>query len=139
MENKEEFSFKDGVVGYPLLFILLIWIVFWVEIKLDISFNDFGVNPRTLKGLRGIIFSPFIHSDLKHLWNNTLPLLVLTIAFVLFLRKSSLESSWIWIVVYGNNDMDFGEACQIILVQVALFICYLDSYSSKVLLANIID
>ncbi len=87
MEKKDDFLFTTGVIGYPILFVLLIWIVYWFEIRFDISFNSFGVYPRTIKGLRGIIFSPFIHSDLKHLWNNTLPLLILSSALFYFYDK----------------------------------------------------
>jgi membrane associated rhomboid family serine protease len=33
--------------------------------------------PRTLEGLRGIVFAPFIHANVAHLVANTVPLLVL--------------------------------------------------------------
>ncbi len=89
MKEKEDFLFTNGVIGYPLLFVLLIWIVFWIEIRLDISFNEFGVYPRTIKGIRGVIFSPLIHANLKHLWSNTLPLLLLSTALFYFYKKNA--------------------------------------------------
>jgi membrane associated rhomboid family serine protease len=33
--------------------------------------------PRTIEGLRGIVFAPFIHANVAHLVANTVPLLVL--------------------------------------------------------------
>ncbi len=73
----------------PMLFVLVLWLVFWVEIRWDISFNRWGVLPRDFKGLRGIICSPFIHSDASHLWHNTLPLLILSTALFYFYNALS--------------------------------------------------
>lgn len=36
-----------------------------------------GIHPRSVSGLTGIAFSPFLHGDFSHLIANTLPLLVL--------------------------------------------------------------
>jgi membrane associated rhomboid family serine protease len=60
------------------VFVLVIWTVFYVEVTLGFRFNRYGVYPLTLQGLRGVLFSPFIHSGLNHLWSNTVPLFVLT-------------------------------------------------------------
>jgi len=61
--------------------------VYWVEIKFGYNFNKFGVYPRSFKGLRGIFFSPFIHSDARHLFNNSIPLFVLSLSLYYFYRK----------------------------------------------------
>ena len=89
MKQKEDFNFTPGVIGYPLLFVLTIWIVFWIEVRFGVNFNPFGVYPRKLSGLWGVFFSPFIHSGIKHLFNNTIPLLVLSIALFYFYRSIS--------------------------------------------------
>jgi len=39
---------------------------------------------RTLEGLPGVLFSPFIHADISHLWHNTLPLLILSASLFYF-------------------------------------------------------
>ncbi|RLD29082.1 MAG: rhomboid family intramembrane serine protease [Bacteroidetes bacterium] len=96
MKNQDQFRFSTGVIGYPILFVLIIWIVFWFEVRFGYSFNSFGVYPRTLTGLRGIIFSPFIHSDIEHLYNNTIPLFVLSVALFYFYRRISWK-----IIFYG--------------------------------------
>lgn len=90
MQEKDGyFKFNTGVVGFPLLFVLIIWIVFWFEIRFGFDFNRFGVYPRTVTGLRGILFSPFIHADITHLWHNTLPLLILSAALFFFYQKNA--------------------------------------------------
>ncbi|MBL1210073.1 rhomboid family intramembrane serine protease [Geminocystis sp. GBBB08] len=55
-------------------FIALFWII---EIVNQIFFGDrldyFGIIPRNIVGLRGIILAPFLHADFAHLIANTLP------------------------------------------------------------------
>lgn len=85
----EPFQFTTGVVAYPLLFVLLIWSVYSIEINFDLNFNSYGIYPRSIGGLRGILFSPFIHSGIRHLFNNTIPLYVLSTALFYFYRPVS--------------------------------------------------
>ncbi len=87
MNEKHHFKFSTGVVAYPILFVLLIWLVFWFEIRFDVVFNSYGIHPGSLVGLRGIVFSPFIHSGIEHLYHNTIPLFVLSVALFYFYRK----------------------------------------------------
>ena len=97
MKNtKDQFKFSLDVIAYPLLFVILIWLVFSIEIRYGYRFNKYGIYPQTLKGLRGIIFSPFIHSGIKHLASNTIPLFVLSSALFYFYRTIAWK-----VVVYG--------------------------------------
>jgi membrane associated rhomboid family serine protease len=101
LKQRQPFDFSTGVIGYPLLFILLLWIVFWFEIRFGFDFNHFGIQPRTVKGLRGILFSPFIHSDIKHLFHNTIPLFVLTMALFYFYRTISWKVLLVGLLLTG--------------------------------------
>ena len=87
MNNKKGLYFSNDVILYPLLFLLFIVIVFWVESRFNYNFNYLGIYPRKIEGLRGILFGPFIHGDVKHLFNNSIPLLVLTSALFYFYRN----------------------------------------------------
>ena len=87
--DQELFEFNTGVIGYPILFVLMIWIVFWAEVRLGLDIKQFGVYPRTFVGLRGVLFSPFIHSDMTHLWHNTLPLFILSSALFYFYNNNA--------------------------------------------------
>jgi len=60
------------------------WLVKLYEVSLNLNFSDYGILPRTLEGLKGIIFSPFIHGSYKHLYSNTFPFLILTTAVLFF-------------------------------------------------------
>ncbi len=101
MNNQEHFKYTTGVIGYPVMFVLIIWIVFWFEVRFGYSFNSFGVYPRTFTGLRGIIFSPFIHSDIEHLYHNTIPLFVLTVVLFYFYRIISWKVIFYGILLSG--------------------------------------
>ena len=96
MNPQHPFRFSTGVIGYPIAFVLVIWVIYWIELRFGFRFNDFGVYPRTLSGLRGIVFSPFIHGSLEHLYHNTTPLLVLSIALFYFYRPMAWK-----VILYG--------------------------------------
>jgi len=86
VSDQDQFKFSTGVIGYPIVFVLSIWLVFWFEIRFGFDFTNFGIYPRTLSGLKGILFSPFIHSGIEHLYHNTIPLFVLSSALFYFYK-----------------------------------------------------
>lgn len=89
MEKEAHFDFTPGVVGYPLLFVLLIWIVYWIEVRFGFDFTSYGIFPRSPQALPGIFVSPFVHSGMKHLFHNSIPLLVLSMSLFYFYRELS--------------------------------------------------
>jgi membrane associated rhomboid family serine protease len=86
---------------YPFLFVLTLWLVEWAEIAQERSFVTYGLFPRTLSGLRGIFLSPFIHSDFNHLFNNSVPLLIMGTALFYFYRKVALRLTLLIIIAGG--------------------------------------
>ncbi|GGZ79232.1 rhomboid family intramembrane serine protease [Algibacter mikhailovii] len=86
MDNGNQFKFSTGVLAYPIFFILGIWLVFWFEVRFGYNFSKYGIYPQTLKGLRGIFVSPFVHGDIEHIYHNTIPLFVLSMALFYFYR-----------------------------------------------------
>ena len=86
MNSSDPFKFSTRGIVYPLSFVLLIWLVYWFELRFGFRFNDMGIYPRTFSGLRGILFSPFIHGSLEHLCHNSTPLLILSTALFYFYR-----------------------------------------------------
>ncbi len=71
---------------FPAVFLVLIWIIKVLEITTGTDFIDAGVLPRTTRGLQGILFSPMIHGDWKHLFDNSIPVFLLTLALFYFYR-----------------------------------------------------
>ena len=75
----------------PLILLLIIWLVYWVEIRYHLNFNNFGVFPRTFEGLVGILTSGFIHSGINHLYSNSLPVVILSAALAFFYKQKHLS------------------------------------------------
>ena len=88
--NDTNFKFSNAVIGLPLFFVLFLWIIYWMQIRFDFDFYRYGIYPRDFTGLRGILFSPFIHENLEHLYNNSIPLLILLAAIQFFYPKQTL-------------------------------------------------
>jgi len=74
---------------FPALMVFIFWIVEITEQTIGISFVRLGVYPLHLKGLPGILFSPFIHSGFSHLISNSIPFFILMFALIYFYRRIS--------------------------------------------------
>ncbi len=96
MNNQDHFKFYRGVIIYPVFFVLIIWAVFTFEIQYHVNFSKYGIYPQTLKGLRGVIFSPFIHGGIEHIYHNTIPLFVLSMALFYFYKPIAWK-----VIIYG--------------------------------------
>ncbi len=80
---KETFKGQITVLGS---FVLLIWLIEIADIvvfhgKLD----NWGIRPRTLSGLWGILFMPLLHDGIGHLLANTIPFLFM--GWLVMLRR----------------------------------------------------
>jgi membrane associated rhomboid family serine protease len=75
----------------PAVFVSLMWLATAVEILFDLDLSRLGIYPLKTAGLPGIITSPFIHSDLRHLFNNSLPLFLLGAALFFFYSEVALK------------------------------------------------
>ncbi len=87
MSTKSTLQFSARTLLFPLGMVLVIWMVLWIELTFHYNFNDWGIKPLKAVGLRGIIFSPFIHGGVKHALSNTVPILLLGTALFYFYRK----------------------------------------------------
>ncbi len=91
--------------------------VLWAQEIIDrVVFNGWldlwGIHPRTLRGLLGIFFAPFLHGGFAHLMANTVPLIVLSFFIMLRKKRDLLTVSvvsgvvgglGIWLVGAGNS------------------------------------
>ncbi len=92
---------------YPVIFVIVLWIVHVVAHALDAEIYRWGILPQDAAGLRGIFFSPFIHGSFSHLASNSLPLLVLGSALFYFYREVAFQvvagsilitGVWVWVI-----------------------------------------
>ena len=61
------------------LFIAVLFLVKGIENLFHLPLEQFGIVPRTLSGLIGILFSPLLHGNMHHLLANSVPLFVLLV------------------------------------------------------------
>jgi membrane associated rhomboid family serine protease len=106
-------TIKRDLIGVGV-FIALIWVVFALDYFLPLE--NFGLVPRTLRGLTGILAMPFLHGDLKHLLGNTVPLAV-TMMLLAGSRANSggivilitlLAGSGLWL--FGREALHIGAS-----------------------------
>ena len=81
-----------------LAFAALLWAIQLLNLALDLDAAPFGVAPRTLAGLTGLVFAPLVHGGFEHLLANTLPIVILGTAMLhLYPRSSPIVLPAIWI------------------------------------------
>jgi membrane associated rhomboid family serine protease len=97
--DKEEKKYFIRTLYIPVVLLLLIWIVKGIEIFAGISLGDFGIYPREISGLRGILFAPFIHGDFNHLINNSVPFFLLNVTIFYFYKPVAFRVVFfIWLI-----------------------------------------
>ncbi|HEX6339158.1 MAG TPA: rhomboid family intramembrane serine protease [Jiangellaceae bacterium] len=64
-------------LGAPLLMVLAMWIVAFVDAGTSTRLAQYGIRPRSEGGLVGIAAAPFLHANLAHLIANTGAFIVL--------------------------------------------------------------
>ncbi|MEZ6059855.1 MAG: rhomboid family intramembrane serine protease [Planctomycetaceae bacterium] len=67
---------RDELRGV-LVFVGTVWAVFLADFVIPGDLNRFGILPRTVSGLPGVVAMPFLHAGWGHLLSNTIPLIVL--------------------------------------------------------------
>ena len=96
MVKDQQFKYSTGVILYPLVMLFTVWLVFWYQVRIDHSIKSFGIRPQKVEGLMGILTSPFLHGDINHLYNNSIPLFVLSLALFYFYKRIAWK-----VIVYG--------------------------------------
>ncbi len=90
---------------FPITFVFVLWVVKLCEVVFHLELYQWGLFPRQIKGLGGVLLAPLLHGDLSHLFSNSLPLLVLgaglfyfyrPIAYKVFLFLYLTTGIWVW-------------------------------------------
>ncbi len=88
--NRARANFRLAV-KIALGFVALIWLIQLLNWGLDLELERFGVRPRELAGLPGILLAPLLHAGFAHLIANSLPLLVLGTGMLHLYPNSALK------------------------------------------------
>lgn len=74
----------------------------------------FGIVPRNLWGLTGILTAPWVHGDWNHLLSNLGPIFFLSAAMLYFYRKAALQAIvwmylmtgiWVWVAAHAGSHI----------------------------------
>jgi len=93
---------------WSLIILGIMWFVFLIFNRNAIPY---GINPREISSLKGIIFSTFIHANWSHLISNTLPIFVLTwllgifykrMWFIIWILTTITGGAMVWLLARGN-------------------------------------
>jgi len=109
MSNHHYFKFSNAVLVVPICAIITIWTVYWIELAQQLNFNNYGIYPQTVSGLKGVLFSPFVHASLEHLYNNTIALAVLLAALFYFYRKIAWKVVLLGLLLSGLITWGIGR------------------------------
>ena len=82
--------------------VTILWLVFFIDFASPMDLRLYGLRPRHLDSLAGIVFMPFLHADLRHLIANSGILFVLLAVSLSFSRKLTFGALWIIILVGGG-------------------------------------
>lgn len=118
---------------YAFLVVAAMWLMYWAEHLFRFDFYTLGVLPRSLEGLKGILFMPLIHSetDFHHILNNSVPTFFLLTALVYFYKEIALKvflSGWIltgimlWIYAENKGSYHIGMSGLVYLLAGFLFV-----------------
>jgi membrane associated rhomboid family serine protease len=90
-------------------FVAIIWVLGIADLALGGALNVYGIAPRHIIGLRGILFAPFLHGGLGHLIANTIPFIVLGWFVMLQETRDFFRVSAITMLVSGLGTWVFGS------------------------------
>jgi membrane associated rhomboid family serine protease len=83
----------------PGIFVFILWLIKISEILFQTDFSFLGIYPLELKGLPGILLSPLVHENFKHLISNSVPLILLGSGLFYFYSDVALKvSGWIYLL-----------------------------------------
>jgi membrane associated rhomboid family serine protease len=76
----------------------LLWFILITDQYLDLHLGRFGLRPRDMEGLLGILTAPLLHAGVEHLFSNSLPLFVsLTTILYLYPNAAIRALPMIWL------------------------------------------
>ena len=91
MNEENQLKISKSIFIVPIVYVVSIWVIYWIEIQFDFNFNKYGVFPRTLNGFKGVFLTHFIHSNTSHLFNNSIPLFVLLSSLFYFYKDVAFK------------------------------------------------
>ena len=109
--NEEKRKILHSLI-FPAILVIAIWSVKITEVAFNIDLSVYGLIPLNVRGLPGIITSPFLHGGFAHLSANSIPLFLLGALLFYFYRELAwrillliylVTGIWVWLFARGNG------------------------------------
>lgn len=112
-QSRNSFEVTFVKIRRHLRVVLLLAALLWAIELLDVlkpgtSLDWYGIQPRTLIGLRNIVIAPFLHAGFGHLIANTLPLIALGVLVLARGPQDFASVSLVSLLVSGLGVWIFG-------------------------------
>lgn len=108
MTRQKSTSWQDGAI-YILTFAGILWAVEVINAALGHRLNVFGIYPRELRGLWGLLVWPLLHGSMQHLAVNTTPFVVLGWFIAMRGPAIFLQTTILITVLAGAGVWTFGR------------------------------
>ena len=120
---QEDISLKSA--AYRGLFIvIMMWLIYWADSLFKVNLHEFGVLPKRIEGIKGILFMPLIHAqdDIKHILNNSPAIFFLStllfysyhkIGFKIFVLSWIMSGLLLWIFAEDRGVYHIGMSAVI--------------------------
>ncbi len=96
-------------VEIAVICVASLWVIYFLGLFLPLDLQSHGIRPRSISGLQGLIFAPFLHAGLRHLISNTLALGPLLFIALTFSRKSTFKAVTLIALLGGGATWVFGS------------------------------
>lgn len=100
------------VAKYSTVIMLVCLFILLINSLFTLNLNRYGIVPRSIDHISGILFAPFLHGDLGHLASNFIPFIILSTLIGLHSIKRYLfvfpffvigTGLLVWIFARGNS------------------------------------
>ncbi len=80
---------------FPAGLVAFLWLVHAYFYLSHIDPGEYGILPRRLSWIRGVVTAPLVHGSWEHLMSNSVPLFVLTALTLYFYRRVAIRAFWL--------------------------------------------
>ncbi|HEX2394150.1 MAG TPA: rhomboid family intramembrane serine protease [Bacteroidales bacterium] len=104
MTHEKSIEYRRFILSLipPAIIVLVLWLIKIIEVADGMDLFYYGVKPREVTGLVGILTSPFIHSNFNHLINNSVPFFFLLTAIFYFYQRVVWKVLWLSYLLTGT-------------------------------------
>jgi len=93
-----------------VLSVSLLWAVYFLNLALPVDLRIYGIRPRSVSGLSGILYAPFLHHNFGHLFSNSLALAPLLFISLMYNRQLTAEAVIFIALIEGTGAWLFGRS-----------------------------